>query len=64
MTLSKEDGNLYYKLWLALLDFVNKKYKVNKNLKKIEGAENLNPIEVNIVSNKLCGNAAVIDEYL
>ena len=23
MTLSKEDGQLYYKLWLPLLDYVN-----------------------------------------
>ena len=27
MTLSQEDGQLYYKLWLPLLDYVNKKYR-------------------------------------
>lgn len=64
MTLSEEDGKLYYKLWLPLLDFVNKKFKVNKNLKKIDGAKSLNPNEVKIVSNKLCEKVAVIDEYL
>lgn len=64
MTLSEKDGKLYYKLWLPLLDFVNKKYKVNINLEKIESAESLNPNEVKAVSDKLCENVLVIDEYL
>ena len=33
MTLSKEDGQLYYKLWLPLLDYVNVKYRINRKLK-------------------------------
>ena len=36
MTLSQEDGELYYKLWLPLLDYVNKKYRVNRKLKSID----------------------------
>lgn len=35
MTLSKEDGQLYYKLWGMLLDFVNRTYGINKKLKNI-----------------------------
>lgn len=34
MTLSREDGQLYYKLWLPLLDYVNKKYRVTGRLFK------------------------------
>lgn len=33
MKLSDKDGKLFYELWLPLLDYINKKYKVNKNLK-------------------------------
>ena len=35
MTLSQEDGQLYYRLWLPLLDFVNRKYRVSSKLKNI-----------------------------
>ncbi|MDD3137596.1 MAG: hypothetical protein PHX08_01310 [Lachnospiraceae bacterium] len=64
MTLSEEDGKLYYELWLPLLDFVNRKYGVKKQLKKMETAKNLNPEDVKAVSDKLCENISVIDEYL
>lgn len=33
MTLSEKDGQLFYKLWLPFLDYVNEKCKVNKNVK-------------------------------
>ena len=32
MILSDKDGQLFYKLWLPLLDYVNEKFKVNKKL--------------------------------
>ena len=64
MTLSEEDGKLYYALWLPLLDFVNKKYGVKKQLKKMDTAKSLNPEDVKAVSDILCENIAVIDEYL
>ena len=53
MTLSQEDGQLYYKLWLPLLDFVNRKYRVNRKLKRIATAKELDPAEVKKVANKL-----------
>lgn len=31
MTLSEKDGQLFYKLWLPPLDYVNEKCKVNLN---------------------------------
>ena len=61
MALSAEDGKLYYELWLPLLDFVNKKYEVNKKLKKIAGANSLNPTEVKEVADKLWDDVSVID---
>lgn len=35
MTLLKEDGQLYYRLWLPLLDYVNRKYEVRKEMGKM-----------------------------
>jgi len=64
MILSAEDGKLYYELWLPLLDFVNKKYEVNKKLKKIAGAQGLDATEVKEVADKLWDDVSVIDEYL
>lgn len=64
MTLSQEDGQLFYKLWMPLLDFVNGKYQINKKLKSIATAKNLNPGEVKEIANKLWENVRVIDEYL
>ena len=39
MTLSHEDGQLYYKLRLPLFDFVYRKYRVNRKLKSIATAK-------------------------
>ena len=64
MTLSQEDGQLYYKLWLPLLDYVNKKYRVNRKLKSIATAKELDPAEVKKVANKLWSDVAIIDDYL
>lgn len=53
MTLSKEDGELYYKLLLTLLDYVNKKYKVKSDLKKMEIASSLDSNDVKAVANRM-----------
>ncbi len=64
MTLSKEDGQLYYRLWLPLLDFVNKQYGINSKLKSIATANTLNPTDVKEVANKLWSDVRIIDDYL
>lgn len=64
MKLSEEDGKLYYKLWLPLLDYVNKKYGIRKNVKEMENAASLNPEDVKAVANKMYEDVTVIDEYL
>ena len=63
MTLSPEDGKLFYKLWFPLLDYVNEKKKVN-DLKDIATAEELDPAKVKEVANVLWNDPNVIDEYL
>lgn len=64
MTLSTEDGQLYYKLWRPLLDYVNEKYKVNEKLVNIAEAKNMNPNEIKVVADKLWDDVTVIDDYL
>lgn len=64
MTLSTEDGQLYYKLWRPLLDYVNEKYKVNEKLVNIAEAKNMNPNEIKVIADKLWDDVTVIDDYL
>lgn len=64
MKLSEKDGQLFYKLWLPLLDYVNKKCKVNRKLKNIATAKNLEPSEVKEVANVLWDDISLIDQYL
>ena len=64
MTLSREDGQLYYKLWLPMLDFVNRKYRINGKLKSIATAKELDPADVKKIANKLWSDVIIIDDYL
>lgn len=64
MKLSEKDGQLFYELWLPLLDYVNKKYKVNKKLKNIADPGMLNPAEVKEIADVLWNHVDVIDQYL
>ena len=43
--LSEEDAKLFYKIYFALLEFTNKKYKINPKL-KIYKAKSVNPSDV------------------
>lgn len=63
MTLSQEDGKLFYKLWLPLLDYVNSKCNIN-DLRNIAVAKELDPQKVKEVANYLWSNVDIIDEYL
>lgn len=63
--LSEKDSQLFYKLWLPLLDFVNKKYNIYKEPGIIMAtADLLDPSEVYKVSQKLWSDNKLIDMYL
>lgn len=64
MILSTEDAKLYYSLWKPLLDYVNKKYKVNDQLPQIAEAEGMDATEVKKVADRLWEDVSVIDDYL
>ena len=64
MKLAPESGNLFYQLWLPLLDFVNETYQVNPGLGRLAEADSMDPAEVKAVADVLWDNTAVLDEYL
>lgn len=64
MILSTEDGQLYFKLWMPLLDYVNKKYKINTDIKRMADPKDLNPRDVKKIADKMWDEVSVIDEYL
>ena len=49
MTLSEKDGQLFYKLWLTFLDYVNEKCKVNKKVKDMANAKSLDSMEATFI---------------
>ena len=44
--LARKDAKLFYKIYFALLDFTNKKYKINQKV-KIYNHHGINPYEIN-----------------
>lgn len=64
MTLSQEDAQLFYKLWLPLLDYVNERCHVCRDLKDMAASQKLDSAEVKKVANKLWSDAELIDFYL
>ncbi len=65
MTLSPEEVQLFYRIWLPLLDFANRKYRINRNLKSIATtAKGLDLADMKEVANKLWFDVMIIDDYL
>ena len=64
MTLSQEDGKLYYQLWLSLLNYTNQRYNVVSKNRQLEKTKKLDPAETKKIANKLWENTGIIDDYL
>ena len=64
MVLSEKDGELFYELWLPLLDYCNQNYGRKKNVKKMSEEKELNPQEVKAAADMVWENVSIIDEYL
>lgn len=61
--LSNQDSKLFYKLYFGLLDFTNKKYKINPNL-KIYKALGLDLYELQEIVEQFWGNKdAIVFEF-
>ncbi len=63
MTLSKEDGALFYELWRPLLQFANKKQKFHPRI-NFEKDRQIDAEKANEVSSWIWRNTDIIDEYL
>ena len=57
--LSKKDAKLFYKIYFGLLEFTNKKYKINKNI-KIYNHNGINPYELRDIVDKYWENKVAI----
>ncbi len=63
--LSESDANLFYELYFALLDFVNKKRKVvRKGKLKLYKKTNHNPMEVAAIRDALFEDLGLIDVFV
>lgn len=64
MYLSEDEAQIFYKLWLSLLEYTNNKYKLNSKIKKLVSAKSINPQDLIPIKNKLWEDKNLIDEYL
>lgn len=64
MRLTDAQARQYYRLWIPLLDYVNRKYRVVKELYGMTSPEGLPIQKIALISQRLWENREVIDEYL
>lgn len=64
MVLTEAQAKLFYDLWIPLLDFVNRKYKLRKEFYGMDSPKGLPLDVVRIISGKLWEDTLVIDEYI
>lgn len=64
MVLTNEEAKQFYDLWIPLLDFVNQKYKLVKELYGMTSPRGLSLRSVSLISAKLWEDKKVIDEFL
>lgn len=64
MVLTDEQAEMFYDLWIPLLDYVNQKYKLVKKLYGMTSPKGLPLESVITITQKLWEDVSVIDEYL
>ena len=64
MRLEYSDVELFYRLWLPLLDFVNRKYQVCSKTEIIDLEEGVDPCDAKAAADYLWSHTAVLEEYL
>ena len=62
-TLSESDGNLFYKLFLPMLDYVNDRFQIVSGLHDIAGAKSLELSKVKKIADRIWQDTELIDEY-
>ncbi len=64
MILTNEEAEQFYDLWIPLLDFVNQKYKLIKELYGMTSPKGLPLKSVVLISSKLWEDKEVIDDFV
>ena len=64
MTLDPRDAELFYKLWFPLLDYVNRKHKIDSQIPEMTGATEIDPQNAKKIADYIWEHTFVIDEYL
>lgn len=64
MVLTNEEAEQFYDLWISLLDFVNQKYKLIKELYGMTSPKGLPLKSVVLISSKLWEDKEVIDDFV
>ena len=62
--LTDEQAKHFYELWIPLLDFVNRKYRLEKALYGMTSSRGLPTDSIAKITDKLWKDVTVIDEYL
>lgn len=62
MILTETDSKRFYKIWLNLLDYTNKKYRIEPKLKNLATSMNINPQELFPIKNKLWESNLILEE--
>lgn len=63
-SLDENDTALFYDIYLALLEYTNKKYKIVKGLKKIYHRSHLEPEKMTKIRNFLFEHRNIIDDFI
>lgn len=64
MKLTPSDAQLFYRLWLPLLDYVNEVYRVNPAMIDMAHHTGLDLEAVRAIATRLWDNPEIIDQYL
>lgn len=64
MVLTDEEAEQFYDLWISLLDFVNQKYELIKELYGMTSPKGLPLKSVALISSKLWEDKDIIDEFV
>ena len=64
MRLERSDAQLFYRLWFPLLDFVNRKYHIRPDARRIDQEHGIDASDAKAIADYLWSNTAVIEEYL
>lgn len=64
MVLTDEEAEQFYDLWISLLDFVNQKYELIKELYGMTSPKGLPLKSVALISSKIWEDKDIIDEFV